>query len=94
MMYPPFFSPFGNSRRRPIPPSPSPAMICPPPREPKKEVSVETPCDTGEKKDFFEIFGLKLYFDDLILLGMLFLLYKEESEDTYLYIALVLLLLG
>lgn len=43
--------------------------------------------------NFFEIFGLKLAFDDLLIIAMLFFLYKEEVNDTYLYIALILLLL-
>lgn len=42
----------------------------------------------------FEIFGLKLYFDDLLILALLFFLYQEEVKDTYLYMALILLLLS
>ena len=45
-------------------------------------------------EEFFEIFGLKLYFDDLLIIALLFFLYQEEVKDTYLYIALVLLLLS
>lgn len=41
---------------------------------------------------FFEIFGIKLYFDDLLILALLFFLYKEEVKDNYLYIVLFLLL--
>lgn len=41
----------------------------------------------------FEIFGLKLYFDDLLILALLFFLYQEEVKDTYLYMALILLLI-
>lgn len=48
-------------------------------------------------KDFdpgsFEIFGLKLGFDDLLIIAMLFLLYNEESNDFSLYLVLILLLL-
>jgi len=47
-----------------------------------------------EKEDCFEFFGLKLYFDDLLLIALLFFLYQEDVKDTYLYIALVLLLLS
>lgn len=43
---------------------------------------------------FFEVFGIKLYFDDLLILALLFLLYKEDSHDDYLYIILIMLLLG
>lgn len=47
-----------------------------------------------EAEECFEIFGIKLYFDDLLLVALLFFLYQEEVKDTYLYIALVLLLLS
>lgn len=42
----------------------------------------------------FEIFGLKLHFDDLLIIALLFFLYQEDVKDTYLYIALILLLLS
>lgn len=58
-------------------------------------------CDTlkkenteDAKEECFEIFGLKLYFDDLLLIALLFFLYQEEVKDTSLYIALILLLLS
>ena len=51
-------------------------------------------CDNDEDDVLFEIFGFKLHFDDILILFLLFFLYKEEATDTYLYIALVLLLLG
>lgn len=44
--------------------------------------------------EFFELFGFKIYLDDLIILAMLFFLYKEETSDPYIFIALILLLLG
>ena len=47
-----------------------------------------------EKEDCFEIFGLKLHFDDLLLIALLFFLYREEVKDSYLYMALILLLLS
>ena len=57
----------------------------------KKEAILD---DLNNNDDnFFEIFGLKLAFDDLLIIAMLFFLYKEEVNDTYLYIALILLLL-
>lgn len=40
----------------------------------------------------FEILGIKLYLDDLIILGILFFLYKEGVKDEMLYIILFLLL--
>lgn len=41
-----------------------------------------------------EILGLKLYLDDLIILALLFFLYKEDVKDEILFIALILLLLS
>ena len=43
--------------------------------------------------DGIELLGMKLSFDDLLILGILFVLYKEEVNDTSLYIVLVMLLL-
>ena len=40
----------------------------------------------------FEIFGIKLYTDDLIIIGLLFVLYQENVKDEILYIILFLLL--
>ncbi len=41
-----------------------------------------------------EILGIKLYLDDLIILGLLFILYQEEVKDEMLFICLILLLLS
>lgn len=50
-------------------------------------------CDNDFEK-FFSIWGFDLYLDDLIILALLFFLYKEEVDDPYLYISLILLLLS
>lgn len=42
---------------------------------------------------FFEIFGLKLYFDDILIICILFFLYTEKVHDDELFICLILLLL-
>ena len=47
-----------------------------------------------EEKAIFEILGIKLYFDDLLLLCLIFFLYTEGVQDQYLLIALILLLLS
>lgn len=41
-----------------------------------------------------DFLGLKLQSDDLLILAILFFLYKEDCDDIYLYIALFLLLLS
>lgn len=43
---------------------------------------------------FFELFGLKLYFDDVLLISLLFFLYEEGVKDNELFFSLVLLLLS
>lgn len=48
----------------------------------------------SDSVDFFEIFGLKLYFDDILLICIIFFLYNEGVKDQGLFIALILLLLS
>lgn len=43
---------------------------------------------------FLELFGIKLYFDDVLILSLLFFLYKEDVKDEGLFLALVLLLIS
>ena len=50
--------------------------------------------DNYSSDECFEIFGLKLHFDDLLIICILFFLYQEDVKDTYLYISLILLLLS
>ncbi len=52
------------------------------------------PEEEEEDKPIFEILGIRLYSDDLILLALLFFLYKEEVKDPSLFISLILLLLS
>lgn len=42
----------------------------------------------------FEIFGIKLYFDDVLIIALMFFLYSEGVSDNLLFIALALLLLS
>ena len=42
----------------------------------------------------FEVFGMKLYFDDILLICLIFFLYNEGVQDQYLFISLILLLLS
>ena len=62
----------------------------------EKQAHSKTPnsVDISSEDECFEIFGLKLHFDDLLLIALLFFLYEENVKDTYLYIALILLLLS
>lgn len=47
--------------------------------------------DTDEP--VIEILGIKLFLDDIIILGLLFILYQEGVKDEMLFISLILLLL-
>ena len=48
----------------------------------------------GENNDCFEIFGITLHFDDVLLICLLFFLYNERVNDQLLFISLILLLLS
>ncbi len=48
----------------------------------------------SSSEQFFDIFGIRLYFDDILILCLLFFLYQEEVQDQFLFIALLLLLLS
>ena len=43
---------------------------------------------------WLDLFGIKLYFDDVLILSLLFFLYKEVVKDEGLFLALVLLLIS
>lgn len=49
---------------------------------------------SSENKDFFEILGIKLYYDDILLISIIFFLYSEGVDDSELFITLILLLLS
>ncbi len=54
----------------------------------KKETS------TNEDSPLFQIFGLNLYFDDILLVCLIWFLYQEGVKDEGLFMALILLLLS
>lgn len=47
-----------------------------------------------DDREFFEIFGIRLYFDDILILCLLYFLYKEDVHDEMLFLALILLLIS
>lgn len=67
----------------------------------KKETSQQSipPKETHEEsrnnseKPFLDLFGIKLYFDDILLISLIFFLYNEGVKDEGLFLALILLLL-
>lgn len=58
--------------------------------DPKKN----NPKSNSDENYFFELFGLKLYFDDILLMCLLFFLYQEGVKDDELFLSLILLLLS
>jgi len=86
---PPFqyYRPYNYNYRPRTPeqqPIPQPKEITnPPPKTVKHNDSI-----------WFELFGIKLYFDDVLILSLLFFLYKEEVKDEGLFLALVMLLIS
>ena len=57
-----------------------------------KEISPPPKPNKSPDPVWFDLFGIKLYFDDVLILSLLFFLYKEEVKDEGLFLALVLLL--
>lgn len=57
-------------------------------------VHKEETSSSCEDRTFFEIMGIKLYFDDILLICLIFFLYSEGVQDEMLFVALVLLLLS
>lgn len=49
-------------------------------------------CSTDDT--IINILGIKLSFDDLLILGLLYILYSEGNKDISLYIVLILLLMS
>ena len=72
------------------PPIPTPNPVVPiekVPAPPTKPLNSPDPV-------WLDLFGIKLYFDDVLILSLLFFLYKEEVKDEGLFLALVLLLIS
>ena len=70
--------------------------------KPKVTPKIETINSNKQKKNnsknsqdcFFELFGLNLYFDDILLISLIFFLYQEGVKDEELFVSLILLLLS
>ena len=106
MFNPPFFgSPFYRRLPPPYYPTPEPT---PPPIEknsnsdiPKQNCATDTQNNATKKRNstdnnsqIFNIAGITLYFDDILIICLLFFLYSEGVKDEMLFISLILLLLS
>lgn len=92
---PPFqyYRPYNYRPRTPAS-EPVPTPHIPIPEDPPK---IERSSQKKSKPDtpvWFDLFGIKLYFDDVLILSLLFFLYKEEVKDEGLFLALALLLIS
>ena len=58
------------------------------------KVKVNYRAEINDNDKCLEILGIKLYFDDILLLCLIFFLYKEGVHDEYLFLALIMLLLS
>lgn len=63
-------------------------------KEKENTVKKEEPSSNIEDSPLFQIFGINLYFDDILLVCLIFFLYQEGVKDESLFIALILLLLS
>lgn len=48
----------------------------------------------SQVKPIFEIFGLKLFMDDILILCLLYFLYEENVKDELLFLVLLMLLIS
>lgn len=58
------------------------------------EIKKEERTSPDEDSPLFQIFGIDLYFDDILIVCLIFFLYQEGVKDESLFIALILLLLS
>ena len=60
------------------------------------QISVSKTAEECKKEkpqmEFFEILGFKLYYDDLLIIGLIFLLFEEGINDSFLLLSLILLI--
>ena len=83
-----YYRPYNYRPHTPVTtPVPPPQEMAPPPPPSPKQAKSPYPV-------WFDLFGIKLYFDDVLILSLLFFLYNEEVKDEGLFLALVLLLIS
>ena len=78
-----YYRPYNYKPHTPIVAPPITEQVPPPPKPAKSPDPV-----------WFDLFGIKLYFDDVLILSLLFFLYNEEVKDEGLFLALILLLIS
>ena len=59
----------------------------------QSQARVQNNSNTSENP-IFEIFGIRLFFDDILIVSLIFFLYNEGVRDNMLFISLILILLS
>ncbi|MCI8352590.1 MAG: hypothetical protein HFJ58_03125 [Clostridia bacterium] len=59
-----------------------------------KDIKRENTSTPSSDSPLFQLFGINLYFDDILLICLIWFLYDEGVKDQELFIALILLLLS
>lgn len=57
-------------------------------------INIQNIFSSNFDEPIFEMLGIKLYLDDLIIIGLLFFLYNEGVKDELLFLSLIFLLLS
>ncbi len=57
-------------------------------------IQFNIPIFNGVENPIFEILGMELYLDDILIISLIFFLYKEGVKDEMLFIILIMLLLN
>lgn len=63
-------------------------------RQEQEKKKLEERYKNEETREYVEIMGLRLYFDDILIICLLFFLYQEGVKDESLFLSLILLLLS
>ena len=97
-----YYRPTYGTNYNPISPTNSPPNSPPKSEVPLQELEKTETSNMSQNRStpksddsvWLDLFGIKLYFDDVLILSLLFFLYKEEVKDEGLFLALVLLLIS
>lgn len=60
----------------------------------KNENENKNKSNSNDNNYLFDLFGIKLYFDDILILSLLYFLYNEGVKDEMLFMSLLLLLIS
>jgi hypothetical protein len=63
-------------------------------KHPTSKLEIPEKAAENNTRQSFQIMGITLYFDDILLICLIFFLYSEGIEDQSLFLSLILLLLS